>query len=406
MATVSSQEYSLSEIDHHAPYFVDRHYEIYEELREKCPVAHSTAWGGFYFLLDYDAVYDADQDTDLFSSAPERSVPMAPVPVPFVPLDSDPPQHGQYRKMTLPMFSPKAAKRVEPDFRRIATELIDDFIESGEADIVGQLTTPLPAIWILQLLGFDETRWPQWVEWIHSMIHSRSSDPEKAGAAVANIHTHLVTEVERRRTEGYRDDLLSVIMQGQVDGQPLSDDLINSYAFLMLIGGMDTTSGLTGNALVQLLRHPELRERLINDPDILPSATEEFLRHDTPAQTQGRVVKRDCVFKGQQLQEGDHVLLVHAAANRDPKVFPDPDRIDFDRKANRQIAFGVGPHRCLGANHARVMFEVMISEILQRLPDFTLAGEIEYFPDAGDVFAVRRLPIRFTPGLRATPSSS
>ena len=111
---------------------------------------------------------------------------------------------------------------------------------------------------------------------------------------------------------------------------------------------------------------------------------------------------KDCVYKGQQFKAGDKVLLSHAAANRDPKVFPNPDVIDFDRKPNRHIAFGVGPHRCLGANHAKVMFEVMISEILKRLPDFQISGEPEYFPDGGDVWAVRRLPIRFTPGPRST----
>ena len=111
---------------------------------------------------------------------------------------------------------------------------------------------------------------------------------------------------------------------------------------------------------------------------------------------------RDCVVKGQQWRAGDQILLCHAAANRDPKVFPNPDRIDFDRKPNRHLAFGVGPHRCVGSNHAKVMFEVMISEILCRLPDFEIAGEIEYFPDGGDVWAVQRLPIRFTPGARSS----
>ncbi|WP_405182653.1 cytochrome P450 [Nocardia sp. NBC_01377] len=399
MTTSRSRDYVLSDIDHHADYFVEHNYEIYEELRAECPIAHSTAHDGFYIFLDYDTVYSADHDVETFSSAPGRNVPAGDTPPQFVPLDSDPPLHTQYRRIGVPYFSPKLAKQDEPYFRSVATELIDEFIESGEADIVGQLTTPLPAIWILKMLGFDETRWADWVGWVHTMIHDRHS--EHALAARDNVVKTVFEEINLRRTEGFRDDLLSVIMQGRVDGEPLPDHLIFTYAHLMLIGGMDTTSGLTGNALVQLIRQPELRERLIREPSILPQATEEFLRHDTPAQTQGRTVTKDCVYKGQEFKAGDKVLLSHAAANRDPKVFPDPDKIDFDRKPNRHIAFGVGPHRCLGSHHAKVMFEVMISEILSRLPDFTLAGDIEYFPDGGDVWAVRRLPIRFTPGPRS-----
>jgi cytochrome P450 len=392
----------LSSIDHHAPYFLEHNYEIYEKLRQRCPMPHSSAWGGFYLALDYDTAYEVAQDTETFSSAPGRTIPSVGVPPDgFPPLDSDPPLHGHYRKITLPWLSPAAAKREEQSLRGIATELIDDFIETGEADIVGQLTTPLPAIWILRLLGFEEDRWPAWVQWIHAVVHERSSDPDGAMAAAANIHANIVAEVDRRRSEGYRDDLLSILMKGRVEGEPLPDTLVLNYAFGLILGGMDTTSGLTGNAFVQLDKQPQLRQRLIHQPETLGRATEEFLRHDTPAQTHGRTVTKDCVYKGQQLHSGDHVLLSYAAANRDPAVFKDPDRIDFDREANRHMAFGIGIHRCIGANHARVMFQVMVSEVLRRLPDYAIDGDVVRFPDAGDIFAVRRLPIRFSPGKRS-----
>ena len=401
MTTARSKNYSLSAIDHHADYFVEHNYEIYEGLRERCPIAHSTEYDGFYFFLDYDTVYDADQDTVTFSNAPGRNTPPGDSPPQFVPLDTDPPEHTAYRKITVPYFSPKQAKTDEPYFRRVATELINEFIEDGEADIVGQLTTPLPAIWILKMLGFDESRWAEWIYWVHTMIHDRHS--ELARQAQDFVVTTMFEEINKRRAEGFTDDLLSVIMQGKVNGEPLPDHLLFTYSHLMIIGGMDTTSGLAGNALVQLDKRPDLKERLIREPSIMSRAAEEFLRHDTPAQTQGRTVTKDCVYKGQQFKAGDKILLSHAAANRDPKVFPNPDVIDFDRKPNRQIAFGVGPHRCLGSNHAKVMFEVMLSEIMRRLPDFQIVGDPEYFPDGGDVWAVWRLPIRFTPGPRINP---
>jgi len=405
IADVEAPDMSM-DIDHHSAYFREHNYEIYEDLRERCPVAHSTAWGGFWLLVNYQDVYDAGQDNELFSSAMEKAIPMVGNPDPFVPIDTDPPVLKQYRRIGLPWFSPSSAKALEPMFRELATELIDEFIEAGEADIVGQLTTPLPARWILRMLGFDESRWREWIEWIHSTVHDRSHDPDKANAGVTNIYTNITAEMARRRADGYGDDLLSAIMQGKIDGEPLPDGLVIGYAFLMLLGGMDTTSGLTGNSLVRLDEQPQLRRRLIEDPDVLPKATEEFLRHDTPSQGLARIITRDCEFKGQQLRAGDRVMLMFAAANRDPKVFPDPDRIDFDRVGNRHLAFGAGAHRCMGSNHARVMFQVMISEILTRLPDYTISGEIERFEDAGDVYAVRRLPIRFTPGPRSSRAGS
>ncbi|CAN5691166.1 cytochrome P450 [soil metagenome] len=401
MTNVESRSDDLaSQLDQHSDYFRENVYDIYGELRQQCPMVHSEKWGGFWAFLDYDDVYDAEQVAEIFSSGAGKEVPGVPGSIPFIPIDYDPPLVQDYRKIALPFFSPGAAKALEPTFRRLATELIDEFIETGEADIIGQLTTPLPARWILQMLGFDETRWRDWVEWIHGTVHELATNPEKSAAAAGQIYLNITTEIAKRRAEGFGDDLLSTLMQGEVNDMPLDDGQVLGYAFLMLLGGMDTTSGLTGNALVRLEEQPELRERLIRDPAVLPKATEEFLRHDTPTQGLPRIVAKDCEFKGQQFSAGERVLLMFAAANRDPKVFEDPDRIDFDRAGNRHLAFGAGPHRCMGSNHARVMFQVMMSEILTRLPDYTISGEIERFDDAGSVYAVRRLPIRFTPGPR------
>ena len=141
-----------------------------------------------------------------------------PGSIPFIPIDYDPPLVQDYRKLALSFFSPGAAKALEPTFRRLATELIDEFIESGEANIIGQLTTPLPARWILQMLGFDENRWPEWVEWIHGVVHELATNPEKSATAAVEIYTNITAEIAKRRSEGYGDDLLSTLMQGQMNG--------------------------------------------------------------------------------------------------------------------------------------------------------------------------------------------
>ena len=226
--------------------------------------------------------------------------------------------------------------------------------------------------------------------------------PEKAGVAITNIYANIAREIERRRTDGFGDDLFSVIMQASVNGVPLNDDEITSFGFQLLLGGLDTTSGFTGNVLVELDRRPDLRQRLIEEPHLMRSATEEFLRHSTPVQGLGRLVVRDCEVAGQQLHQGDRIMMLYAAANRDPAAFEDPAELNIERTPNRHMAFGVGPHRCIGSNFARVMFRVMITAILERIPDFRICGEVERFPDAGDVFAPSRLPVSFTPGRRVS----
>ncbi len=405
MTTIDSgTEAASTDLDHHSAYFRENNFAIYSEFRDRCPVLHSTAWDGFWLFLGYDAIVDAAQDAELFGNGVEKAVP-ALSPDPLIPIDIDPPLHGACRRIVLPRFSPGAAQRWRPRIRQLAAELVDDFIETGRADIVQQLTTPLPARWILQMLGLDDSRWPEWVEWIHSAIHDRSHDPERASNGVMNIYGAIVTAMQHRRTNGFGDDLISVILQAEVDGAPLTEEQLIGYIFLLLLAGMDTTSGLTGNALVRLEEDPALRQQLIDDPELLDAATEEFLRHDTPTQGLYRVVKRDCEFHGHKLRAGDRVMLMFASGNRDPKVFDKPEEIDLTRSSNRHLAFSLGAHRCLGSNFARVMFQEMISEILARLPDFAIDGEIVRFEDAGEVYAVRHLPIRFTPGPRLNSGS-
>jgi len=176
---------------------------------------------------------------------------------------------------------------------------------------------------------------------------------------------------------------------------------ITMYTVMMMLGGMDTTSGLTGNVLLRMINQPELCQILVEQPELLQPATDEFLRHATPTLGLARTVSRDVEFHGQQLKAGDRAILMWAAANRDPAVFDEPDRIDLRRKnSQKHMAFGVGQHRCLGSHLARMMFQEMIAEILERLPDFEANGPAVMFEDAGEVYAPRSLPIKFTPGTR------
>ncbi|EIV92005.1 cytochrome P450 [Frankia sp. QA3] len=385
-------------IDHHSAYYRDHVHELMAELRSACPIARSSAYGGFWIFTDYATVQAAANDDDLFASTPGVAIPPAPMPVPILPVESDPPLTQKLRALVLPQLSPRAVEKLEPQMRQIATEQIDTFIERGRCDIIRELTTPLPARLILRMLGFDESRWPVWVDAVHTLVHARAQQPQVAAQAGGVLVDELTRERTLRQGRPADADLYSAIVHGIVDGEPLDELQSIVYGLVMVIGGLDTTSGLTGNTLLQLLHDDGLRRRLVEDRSLLPAATEEFLRHDSPTLGLARTVSRDAEFFGHQLREGDRALLMWTAANRDPAMFDDPDTIDIDRAERRHMAFGVGAHRCLGSTLARRMFGVMIDEILTRLPDFRLAGEPELFEEAGELRAVRRLPIAFTPG--------
>jgi cytochrome P450 len=399
---VERQTRPQMKFDHHSPEFRDAPYETFAEMRSGCPVSHSDQHGGFWSLVDYQSVFDAARDDDHFNSYPSVGIPASGSPFPILPIESDPPLTQKLRQVTIKAFSPGSAERLRPRARSMATAMVNEFIERGECDIVAELTTPLPAKLMLHMLGFDETKYLQWVNWVHTFVHDRTHDEERAGLAAmelfGEIHAHMA---ERRDSGQFGEDLFGRILGGHIDDVPFDDMQITMYTVLMMLGGMDTTSGLTGNSLLQLIERPDLRQTLIDDPDLLKGATDEFLRHCTPTLGLARTLSRDVEFHGQELRAGDRAILMWAAANRDPAVFDEPDVLDLARSnAQRQMAFGVGIHRCLGSHLARMMFQEMMAEILERLPDFALDGTPVRFADAGEVYAVRELPITFTPGPR------
>jgi cytochrome P450 len=346
-------------------------------------------------------VFDAARDDALFNSFPSVGVPASEMPLPILPIESDPPDTQELREVTLKRFSPGSAERFREAAIEMADEAIDAFIERGECDLVGELTTPLPARLILRLLKFDESRHMDWVGWVHSTVHDRAHEPEKAGMAGMEMFGEIVKHMEQRRTEGLGDDLFSDILRGTLNGKPLDDGQITMYTVLMMLGGMDTTSGFTGNVLRRLCDDRKLRQQFIDDPSLIKKGTDELLRLYTPTLGLARTVSRDAEFHGQPLCRGDRAILMWAAANRDPAMFENPDELDLARaNAKKQMAFGVGMHRCLGSHYAKMMFDVMVARVLERLPDFELAEEHKLFEDAGEVYAVRELKVKFTPGRR------
>jgi cytochrome P450 len=290
--------------------------------------------------------------------------------------------------------------RFKPRIDEICNDLIDDFIERGEAELSYELLTAMPAIVTLEMLGWEATRWREWVEWVHAMIHDNVIDPERAMWGITCLYSNIDAEIARRRDQ-LGDDLFSDMMRTPVNGKLLTDDELRNFAFLVLLGGMDTTAGTAGNSLLLIDEDPQLRQDVIDNLDNMAKVIEEFLRVAGPGGGLYRRLTKDVEFHGEQLEQGDRVLMMYWAASRDPKAFPDPERIDIHRTNNRHMAFGLGPHRCLGSHHARAMFTSLMTGIFTRLPDFQVQRDgVERFEDCGSVYATRHLPVTFTPGKR------
>ena len=391
------------EFDRHSPELRDHNDELVQRLiGTGCPMGWSESHGGFWAIWGYDALYDAVQDADLFASGLPKHIPPMQYTSPLIPIDIDGPIQQEYRKLVLNWFNPGHAKAMAPRINQVCTELIDNFIERGEADLAHELFTALPAKITLEMLDWESDNWPEWIEWIHSIIHDSAIDPDRSAAAVASVYGAIGEEINRRR-EGFGQDLFSDIMKAEVYGETLTDQQIIDFALLVLLGGMDTTAGVMGNSLLRIDRDPALRQQLIDEIDFMPKAIEEFLRHDGPGGSLCRRVTRDVDFHGQPMKEGDRVLMMFWLANRDPAAFPDPETIDIHRTNNRHMTFGMGPHRCLGSHHGRLMFATMLREVMTRLPDFKVQWDgIQRFEDCGGVYGIRYLPATFTPGKRST----
>ena len=398
-----------TDLNHHSAEFAKDPFRTLSELQSRCPVAKSSQWGGFWVLTGYDVVFEALHTPEVFSSRPnelgQRGVPPQPGAGSLVPIDYDQPDVGVYRSFLLSALSPGSAREMQPMIEEMANDFIDQFIERGTADVAQELFTPLPAQLILRLLGLDASRWAEWVTWVHGFVHDPAVDPEGAVTKVMAMFAEIYQEIGSARAQP-KPGLLGELVVAERDGRALTDDELANMVFLLILGGMDTTAGLTANSLLLIDAQPELRKQILADPSVLDQGTEEFLRYATPVLSLPRTVTEDTEFHGRQLKKGEQVLVMFAAANRDPSQFDDPETIDLSRKATRHMAFGLGVHRCLGSNLARVMFKTMITELLTRAPDLAVrTSEVVRYDDAGPVYAVRHLPITFTPGQRKSSNS-
>ncbi|PPJ25808.1 cytochrome P450 [Nocardia nova] len=396
--------------DHHSPEYARNWREINAELRDRCPVAHTDAHDGYWVVSRYADVAGVVRDDETFSSYYElpdgshhaTTIPVSPMRQ--VPIEMDPPEFFAYRKLLTSRFSPAEAKKWEPFVREATAHCIDSIIESGQGDLVLDIASPVPAIFTMALLGLPLDGWQAFSEVTHSLIHAAPDTPEYL-TAMTNLLTILgqVTEVVAQRRAEPTDDLISYLVQAEVDGQTLPDDRLMEIITLVIFGGVDTTGSLIGNAMEWLYHHPEKRDLLRSDPDLLPKAIEEFLRYFSPVAGLARTATRSCTVGDQKIDAGERVFVSWSSANFDPEAFDDPDELVLDRFPNKHQAFGLGIHRCLGSHFARSEARIVIEEILRRMPDYVV-GDAEPYPSIGVVNGFIKLPITFTPGARVGSS--
>jgi cytochrome P450 len=277
-------------------------------------------------------------------------------------------------------------------------------VETGEIEFVHDLTTVVPARVTLEWLGYPEEEWQWFADTFHGISAYPAGSPEhhEASKAYKPVLARIEEELHDRIVSP-REDALTAIAHHEVDGERLSEDAAQSIAFLTTVGGIDTTTALAGGALLHLSAFPADRQRLLDEPELLPLATEEFLRFYPPARAHKRIVAVDTEFGGVQMQAGDEVLLSEVAAGRDESEFPDADTFVIDRNPNRHVSFGVGIHRCPGSHLARITFSEMISGVLARMPDYRIdPAQVIDYPDWAMVGGWQRMPATFTPIARSS----
>ncbi|AVT28799.1 cytochrome P450 [Plantactinospora sp. BC1] len=402
-----SDPFPRIDFDHHSPEYRANWRAISDEHLARCPVARTDAYGGFWVVSDHAGVSQVMRDDATFSSGrnsedpsdPRQGIVIPPNPITQIPLELDPPEYNPYRRIMSPYFSPSAARDSLPFVEQATDALLDRVCASGRIDLVLDYGNPLPALATMKLIGLPLDDWQTYAEPMHRVAASPPSDPDfpRNVQIMGQLGGAIAAQVPKLREEP-GEGLLSGLATATIDGKPLPVEEVVSAALLVIQGGVHTTTALFAHTMVWLADHPDHRAALLADPSLWEHATEEFLRVFPPAMGFARTATRDVVLGGQQIRAGDRVMMSFAAANRDPAVFPDPDEVRLDRSPNRHTSFGLGIHRCIGLNHARVWFPHLVRRVLDRMPDIAIDRDATRQNESvGVINGFVSMPATFTP---------
>jgi cytochrome P450 family 142 subfamily A polypeptide 1 len=393
MTTPSLREFDL--LDGH--WYESQPFADWAWMREHAP-AYWDATNEVWALTRYDDVLAVEKNPKTFSShrAPRPHGDHLPMMI-----SMDAPEHTRRRQLVSRAFTPRRVRDHEQTIRRISTEIIDRVAPKGQCDFVWDIAAPLPLLLIADMLGFPAEAYDDLLHWSDDLIRGTTiNDPqaaEVAARAALSFREFQLGVIADRRSKPPQDDLVSILCYAEIDGERLDDESIIQESLLILIGGDETSRHVMTDGMLALLEHPDQMAILRDDSATIMVGVEELLRWVSPIKNMSRTVTRDVAVHGHTMRAGDQVILMYPAANRDPAVFEHPDRFDVQREPNPHIAFGFGPHFCMGASLARMELQVMFTELLRRLPDLHLAGDPSRRRSSNFISGPEAMPVAFTP---------
>jgi len=380
-------------------WYAQQPYEQWAWMREHAPAywdERNEVWG----ITRYEDVLAIEKDAKTFSSM--RAPRPHGEPLPMM-ISMDNPEHQRRRSLVNRGFTPKKVQAHERTIRAICRKLIDDVSAKGECDFVWDIAAPLPLLLIADMLGFEPDAYNDLLRWSDDMIRGTTGTPTPdvqlaAMNAGIEFREYQLKVIADRRSRPPQDDLISTLVNAEIDGHKLDDESIVSETLLILIGGDETSRHVITCGMLALLEFPEQRDLLVEQPELVETGVEELLRWVSPIKNMARTVTKPVELHGEALREGDQVMLFYPSANRDSRVFADPDLLDVRRNPNPHLAFGFGPHFCLGASLARLELKIMFEELLARLPDIRLASDEQLeFRASNFISGPESMPVRFTP---------
>jgi len=374
-----------------------RYWDAVRDLQSQGPLTWVESNGGFWAATSHDVVLRMAQDWETFSSAEGVALNRpGPDVLPYImPIDVDPPRQRAYRKQLNPHFVPKVLRRYEDAIRAIADELIDTFIDRGRCDIAVDCARKFPGTVFFRLIVHCSDEDFRTVEPSARRISFESEDPDKFARAAANLREWAANVMASRDGRTRAGDVVDAVMHLRETGEEFADHELLSGLQILAQGGIGTSASAIGVVMRTLAERPDLQDRVRMNGALVPALIEECLRLEPPVPLMFRTATRDIEVEGRQIKKGDKVGLLFGAANRDPAVFEYPDEVRIDRPHNRHLAFGAGPHRCIGSNLARLQIRVAIERLLERLPPFRLpdGAEISYL--SGQARGPASVPLEF-----------
>jgi cytochrome P450 len=385
-----------SKFDHYSEEYATDPFPVWDDLRQTCPIARSEKFRGMWVPTRLEDIEAIARDTSTFSSRSPLVAEfgaMSDYGLQVPPISSDPPYHTAFRRLLLPFFAPARIEAWRPKIVALCDSLIDAFVEKGSCDGAKDFAQHIPVQVIAEMLGVPAEDSDRFRVWVHELLELAPTDAEVAVKSLTEFYVYFAEQIELRRQQP-ADDLLSFLLRAEIDERPLNEQELFGGCLLLLMAGIDTTWSAIGAALWHLAQNQENQQRLRDEEALWPSAIEELLRAFAPV-TMAREVTTDMEFGGCLMKAGDPLLLPFPAANRDPQAFKDADTVQLDRPDNRHLAFGLGIHRCLGSNLARLELTVATQRFLARIPTFELADPEAVRWSGGQVRGPRVLPLTF-----------